>query len=240
MARRRSRGFLLVWWVSASLPVKLTAVGLAVVLLGGVATTGLVGPFGGGPGGSATAYAHGPAQRWGSATSADAPAGTPGNRTLPETVRGRYPSVTWQQPQNEASVDTPPAPAATGFDPKTSREIPAARSAYDSTYANPDGTETTEFSTVPVNYQTPNGWQPIDTRLTSDGRSGWRNTADSVGLDFAPTAAAPVRPAAVPVAATRGVNLAGLRLTRVRSTLGDAGLETPLTLALVLYDANGA
>ena len=190
MARRKSRGFLWVWWVSASVPVKVVSLGLTMALLTGVAATGIVGPLWGSGGPGVTPYAHGPAQRWGSATAAPT-TGTPNNRTLPESLRGRYPQLTWNPPQNEASVDTPPAAATTGFDPKTSKEIPAARSAYDTTYANPDGTETTEFSTVPVNYQTPNGWQPIDTRLTADGKSGWRNTSDAVALDFAPTATAP-------------------------------------------------
>ncbi|WP_198047029.1 LamG-like jellyroll fold domain-containing protein [Kutzneria sp. 744] len=175
--------------MSATVPMKITALGLAIVLLGGVVATGLVGPFWwGGPGG--TPYAHGPAQRWGTA-SPGAPSGKPGNRVLPQSLRGRYPSLTWNQPQNEGSVATPPAAATTGFDPKTSTEIPSARSAFDTTYANTDGTETTEFSTVPVNYRAADGWRPIDTRLTSDGKSGWRNTADSVGLDFAPTATSP-------------------------------------------------
>ncbi|MDX3194264.1 DUF6531 domain-containing protein [Streptomyces sp. MN03-5084-2B] len=168
-----------------SAPAKLVALGLVAVLVGGVAADGRLGlPAGGEPG-----YAHGPAQRWGSASSADArTTGNPSrNHTLPDTLRSRYPAVKWQE--NAGSVGTPPAPATTGFDPAASRELPEARTANDRTYANPDGTETTEFSTVPVNYRTPQGWAPIDTTLTADGDSGWRNTADSAGLRFAPTSA---------------------------------------------------
>ena len=187
MARRKSRRLRFLWlgWGAVSAPVKLVALGLVAVLVGGVAADGLLGlPAGGGLG-----YAHGPAQRWGSASSADArTAGNASrNHTLPDTLRSRYPAVKWQQ--NAGSVGTPPAPATTGFDPATSRELPEARTANERTYANTDGTETTEFSTVPVNYRTPQGWAPIDTALTADGGSGWRNTADSAGLHFAPTSA---------------------------------------------------
>ncbi|MFI9387453.1 RHS repeat-associated core domain-containing protein [Kutzneria sp. NPDC052558] len=226
MGRRRSRGFVAAWWLTASVPVKITAVGLAIVLLTGVATTGLIGPFSGGDWFGGSSYAHGPEQRWGSATASDRPSGQPGNRTLPNSLRARYPSLTWNPSQNAASVETPPATEATGFDPKTSKEIPAARGAYDTTYANPDGTETTEFSTAPVNYRTPDGWQPIDTRLTSDGKSGWRNTADAVGLHFAPTAAAPDL-ATVTTGPGQQVSFGLDGAAAVTGTVGDSAITYP-------------
>ncbi|RAY16691.1 hypothetical protein DPM19_00445 [Actinomadura craniellae] len=40
-----------------------------------------------------------------------------------------------------------------------------------------------------MNYQAPNGaWQPIDPRLVTTGQGNWRNTADSVRLEFGGTA----------------------------------------------------
>jgi RHS repeat-associated protein len=92
-------------------------------------------------------------------------------------------------------VAAPPATEVRGFDQADSRELPDARDAFERTYANADGTETTEFSATPVNYRTAEGnWAPIDPRLATnepgDG-AGWHNTADSVQVRIAPRADAP-------------------------------------------------
>jgi RHS repeat-associated protein len=135
-----------------------------------------------------------PGQRWGSATDGSHLAGKAANRSLPTSMRSRYPLQTLdQQPQpgrNTASVAEAPAGKVRGFDEKTSRELPSARGAHERVYDNTDGTQTTEFSTDPVNYQRSDGsWAPIDTRLTPAGDgAGWRNSADSVDLRLAATA----------------------------------------------------
>jgi RHS repeat-associated protein len=61
-------------------------------------------------------------------------------------------------------------PALRGFDPKTSREIPAQSSANKVVYANADGTRTARVYQSPVNWQRPGGsWTPIDTSLVPVG-----------------------------------------------------------------------
>lgn len=122
--------------------------------------------------------------------------GKPGNHHRPQTLRSKYPL--WSPPDaptpapNKASVTTAPPPRLTGFDPETSRELPDKRDAYQRVYRNADGTQTTEFSTSPVNHRRPDGsWAPIDTRLVAD-RDGWRNAADAVSVRIAGRANAPV------------------------------------------------
>ena len=76
-------------------------------------------------------------------------------------------------------------------------EDPSQRDAMSSTFANPDGTWTTEVSPVPVNYRDDQGrWQPIDNRLVATGRPGFaaENAANGFRL-LVPSdvGAAPVR-----------------------------------------------
>ena len=171
--------------------VKLVAAGLTVAMLASAAGAGVIGPPGlSGDGSTPHSAPAGPKQRWGSpAANVSHLEGVPKNRTLPGTLRGRYPSVTWKQKTNSATVAQPPTPTpARGFDPATSRELPADRTANERTYDNGDGTQTTEFSDSPLNYRTADGsWQPIDTHVVAAGGAadGWRNAAAPVGLDFA-------------------------------------------------------
>ncbi|MEO3820196.1 LamG-like jellyroll fold domain-containing protein [Plantactinospora sp. B24E8] len=168
---------------------KLVAVGVTLLVLATVAGEGVSGPSApdrGGPGRSAVA---GPEQRWGSAaTGRGQRAGAPANRTLPTSVRARYPRVTWDPAANSAVVAAPPpAPEVRGYDRATSRELPEHRGAHERRYANPDGTQTTEFSDSPINFRTDDGtWAPIDTRLTpaENPADGWRNTAAGVDVRF--------------------------------------------------------
>ncbi len=84
--------------------------------------------------------------------------------------------------RNTAEVVAPPAPKVKGFDRKTSQEIVAERDARSRTYANQDGTQTSELSTTPINYRDDSGaWRPIDAGLVEQN-GGWANTADSVSL----------------------------------------------------------
>ncbi|MFF3393655.1 LamG-like jellyroll fold domain-containing protein [Streptomyces sp. NPDC002669] len=160
--------------------------------------------------------AEGPGQRWGSAEGRGHTAGGPGNTEPPRSLRAKYPLKPPRpaRPEvrpNSVEVTAPPAGRVTGFDRATSEEIVAERDARSRTYANQDGTRTTEISTTPINYRDgKGGWRPIDAKLTGrksagngsggDGRaardadggaSGWTNTADSVGLALAARADAP-------------------------------------------------
>ncbi|WP_318783678.1 polymorphic toxin-type HINT domain-containing protein [Plantactinospora soyae] len=137
-----------------------------------------------------------PDQRWGSAAGGSHLTGGSVNRELPRSLRGQYPLRTLdQQPKpgrNEARVADPPVAESGGFDKATSRERPSGRGGNERVYDNADGSQTTEFSPSPLNYQRPDGsWAPIDSTLVPDPEgSGWRNAADSVELRLAEDASA--------------------------------------------------
>ena len=136
------------------------------------------------------AAAKGPAQQWGTAAGKNRAVGKGGNRVVPPSERGRYPQKTLPQkpagPRNKAKVVKAPAGKRTGFDRATSRELPSLRGADQRVYQNTDGSQTTEFSAEPTNYQRPDGtWAPIDTDLAGQTGGGWRNTSDSVDLRLA-------------------------------------------------------
>ncbi|HEV7973876.1 polymorphic toxin-type HINT domain-containing protein [Amycolatopsis sp.] len=186
---KRRLGFL---GLLAHWPVKLIAVGLTISLLAGTAGDAVLGIPGSGTGNPQAPQT--PVQQWGSAAGdLDHLDGRPNNRTLPTSLRGRYPQQVWDQNLNTASVETPPPAEVRGFDQATSKELPESRGAHDRTYANTDGTETTEFSTDPINYRTESGtWSPIETALVAiENGTGWHNTADAVDVRLAPTADAP-------------------------------------------------
>lgn len=133
-----------------------------------------------------------PAQRWGVAGERDHLVGKPNNMDVPPSLRSRYPLVKLNgQPQaerNSASVVEGPTAQRHGFDRATSRELAQRRAAFQRTYDNADGTQTTEFSTAPINYQKADGsWAPIDAQLVpADGAGhGWRNNADAVDVRLA-------------------------------------------------------
>ena len=143
--------------------------------------------------------------------------GKPANKTLPVSMRGRYPAVKWKPPLNTATV-VPKKSTVRGYDEATSKPAAAQPNAYEKVYDNTDGTQTTEFSAAPVNYRAPDGtWQPIDTTLTRDG-TGWRNTADEVGVGLAGTADDPAL-ATITFDATHSVaySLAGVSASRAEA-----------------------
>ncbi|OZV81609.1 hypothetical protein CA850_10595 [Micromonospora echinospora] len=132
-----------------------------------------------------------PGQQWGSAAGRDHVEQGRVNRELPRSLRGQYPLHTLtERPapgRNTARTATPPPHPGRGFDRSSSRERPAERGSHQRVYDNADGTQTTEFSATPVNYQRPDGsWAPIDLALApaADG-AGWRNTADAVDVRLA-------------------------------------------------------
>jgi len=187
--RRRPR-----WTRWAVRPLALTVIGVLLLTSAADGVEGLPRP-GAGPG-RAEAAPPGPGQRWGSADGQRHLEQGRVNRTLPGSQRGRYPRHRLAQApaaaRNTATVATAPAGEVRGFQPETSEELPDARGAFERTYDNADGTQTTEFSGTPVNYRTPaGGWAPIDPRLRGDDRAGWHNTADAVDVRFAPRADVP-------------------------------------------------
>ncbi|MGW4465963.1 polymorphic toxin-type HINT domain-containing protein [Micromonospora sp. NPDC004704] len=114
-----------------------------------------------------------PQQRWRSAGGESHLTGERVNRNLPPSQRSRYPLRELDQKPaagtNTASVVEPPASTARGFDRATSRELPAERGEFERTYANADGTTTSEFSGAPINKRLADGsWAPIvDTSLAA-------------------------------------------------------------------------
>ncbi|MFC3502244.1 LamG-like jellyroll fold domain-containing protein [Micromonospora krabiensis] len=137
-----------------------------------------------------------PAQSWGSAS--DRSHVKPGrvNRELPKSERSRFPLHKLDQKaepgRNRASVAAAPAVGKRGYDKSNSRERTGDRTANQRVYDNADGTQTTEFSSAPINYRKPDGsWAPIELDLVPAGDgSGWRTGADSVGLRLADRGAA--------------------------------------------------
>jgi hypothetical protein len=201
--RRRRWGVLLSPRLRLRFGGRLTACGKGVVLALGLAL--LAGTAGGG---FALGFwpnpfdrHHGqqaPEQRWGSAAGQGHVVGSSGNRTIPKTLRAKYPLRSPAVPaakRNRAWVAEPPSVAkpAKGFDAKTSREVPAWRGSHQRGYVNADGTQTSAFSSSPVNYwnRQSGAWAPIDTRLRHAGETGWRNTADAVDVRLAERADAP-------------------------------------------------
>ncbi|MFI5837254.1 LamG-like jellyroll fold domain-containing protein [Micromonospora sp. NPDC051300] len=82
--------------------------------------------------------------------------------------------------------------ATRGYDKRTSRERATERSANQRSFDNADGTQTTEFSSTPINFRRTDGsWTPIDLDLVpAPAGAGWQTTADSVGLRLATDGAA--------------------------------------------------
>ncbi|MCU7729892.1 polymorphic toxin-type HINT domain-containing protein [Actinoplanes sp. KI2] len=130
-----------------------------------------------------------PRQRWGNAAGVDPVADGHRNTYRPPSLRSKYPPVKAPSlPANTAILKAAPAARkVTGFRTDgSSHEIVGQRGAHERTYANADGTQTTEYSTAPVNYRKADGsWAPVDTSLAADPAGGWRRDADSVALHIA-------------------------------------------------------
>ncbi|MFD8495866.1 LamG-like jellyroll fold domain-containing protein [Amycolatopsis sp. NPDC059657] len=140
----------------------------------------------------AQARAKAPQQHQGSAADHGADPTGPPNLANPVSLQSKYPALAGGEVKaraNDVKVENVPNHVQ-GFDEKTSKELPDRRTATERTYANADGTYTTEFSREAENYRTPSGaYQPIDTSIVprEDG-TGWRNAGDNVTLGFAKTA----------------------------------------------------
>ncbi|MFJ6671451.1 DNRLRE domain-containing protein [Actinosynnema sp. NPDC091369] len=138
---------------------------------------------------------HGPAQQWGDAQGgADARAV---NKAEPRSLQSQFPKIEGQPepvpPANEARVGEAAPREVRGFDAATSRELADRRTDRSRTFANTDGTLTTEVSQDPLHHRGPDGsWAPVDPTAVRDGGE-WRNKSDSVDVRLADTAdAAPL------------------------------------------------
>lgn len=134
--------------------------------------------------------ASGPGQHWGEAAAADG--GTAANKADPQSLKAKYQPVKGQDrpsaKDNPAEVVEKPRADVRGFDAATSKELTDRRTGTSRTFANADGTETTEVSQEPVNHRKPDGsWAPVDSNLVAAG-NGWRNASDSVDIRLAATA----------------------------------------------------
>lgn len=138
---------------------------------------------------------HGPGQRWGDAAGqSHVEADGRSNAAQPRSLQSKYPPIAGQQDPipagNQARVldSSIQSTPVRGFDAATSRELPEQRGRTHRTFANADGTLTTEYGQDPMHFQRPDGsWQAIDTSLVPHEK-GWRNAADSVTRRLAPSA----------------------------------------------------
>ncbi len=192
LSRARKQVAFLRWMSKGLAFVLVAAVPLSAADYGSAATGQ---PSGGGSKPSANHKAQpAPEQREGSAAGQPHAVGENLNKTVPASLKSRYPDLatakTVTPPANAVQVLPSKSPSVKGFDAKTSKELPAKRNRFGTTYANADGTETTVVSTTPTNYQRPDGsWIPARTTLTRQpaitGAAGWRSTGDSVGSTLA-------------------------------------------------------
>jgi len=114
---------------------------------------------------------------------------------VPPTRGSKYPPINLSPkqaaPANTATLQQASPKPVTGFDPKTSKEVPAQRARNAQTYANTDGSETTAFSIAPVNYQDSRGiWQPITPTVVADSRAlggagGFASAGGAAASEFA-------------------------------------------------------
>ncbi|MGW4113754.1 DNRLRE domain-containing protein [Actinosynnema sp. NPDC004786] len=156
---------------------------------------------------------HGPAQQWG-----DDPGAVDGqavNKAEPVSLQAQFPPIGGQPEPGPQSNDARVADAAPrevrGFEEGVSRELVDRRTDRSRTYANADGTETTEVSQDPLHHRAPDGsWAPVDPTAVPVGDEGWRNASDGVDVRLARTAdAAPLVRMALGDGLGFGFSLAG-------------------------------
>lgn len=86
---------------------------------------------------------------------------TPGLRTQPPAS---IPTAPAKQGANFSTLTTASGKAGSHFDAQRSKVV--ARTMFTTTYTNPDGTQSLQQSTAPLNVQDAAGaWQPVDTTL---------------------------------------------------------------------------
>ncbi|UOX90824.1 LamG domain-containing protein [Amycolatopsis sp. FBCC-B4732] len=86
----------------------------------------------------------------------------------------------------------PSGVATRGFDAATSRRDAVKSSATMNYFTNADGSVTRDYTRGPVNFADgPWGWRPIDTTVRGGQDGRWHETANSLAVDFAGSAADP-------------------------------------------------
>jgi RHS repeat-associated protein len=84
------------------------------------------------------------------------------------------------------------ARALVGFSARTSERLPSKSTATSDYFQNADGSHTRRMAQLPINYRdAAGGWRPIDTRLRSGSDGRWHESANSLAVDFASSAADP-------------------------------------------------
>ncbi|MEU2234318.1 LamG-like jellyroll fold domain-containing protein [Streptomyces vietnamensis] len=96
-----------------------------------------------------------------------------------------------RETDDPADVTTGKAPGGkNSFDPRTSRRDAKKSTATSDYFVNADGSTTVRHYTGRANFKASDGtWKPIDTSLTEDKDGRLQQTANSLDVEFAPTAA---------------------------------------------------
>ncbi|MFD3537031.1 LamG-like jellyroll fold domain-containing protein [Streptomyces sp. NPDC058664] len=108
----------------------------------------------------------------------------------PGKAKGELPPFK-RETDNPADVTTGKAPGdADSFDARTSRRDAKKSSASSDFFVNADGSTTVRHYAGRSNFKTADGtWKPIDTSLTEDRDGRLQQRANSLDIEFAPTAA---------------------------------------------------
>ncbi|WP_318212927.1 LamG-like jellyroll fold domain-containing protein [Streptomyces sp. SJL17-1] len=108
----------------------------------------------------------------------------------PGKAKGELPPFE-RETDDPADVTTGKAPGdADSFDARTSRRDAKKSSASSDFFVNADGSTTVRHYAGRSNFKTADGtWKPIDTSLTEDRDGRLQQTANSLDIEFAPTAA---------------------------------------------------
>ncbi|HXA61214.1 MAG TPA: hypothetical protein VNW94_18795, partial [Streptosporangiaceae bacterium] len=84
------------------------------------------------------------------------------------------------------------AVGTTGFVARTSKRVASKSTATSDYFQNADGSFTRRLAQGPVNYRDPSGnWQAIQTGIAVGSDRRWHEKANSLAVDFAPSAADP-------------------------------------------------
>jgi hypothetical protein len=112
-----------------------------------------------------------------------------GHGRKPGKGKGELPAYTAHAPRVAKGHS---ARALVGFSARTSKRLPSKSTATSDYFQNADGSHTRKMAQLPINYRdAAGGWRPIDTRLRSGADGRWHESANSLAVDFASSAADP-------------------------------------------------
>lgn len=107
----------------------------------------------------------------------------------PGRGRGQLPAYA---PLKRLVKQGPSGHGVVGFVAATSRRMASKSTANSDYYQNADGSYTRKLAEGPVNYRDSAGnWQPINTAVVKGAGGRWHEAANSLAIDFAPSAADP-------------------------------------------------